>query len=49
MQGFCLCCLSLAVEGIKGLFGGADLLASAPFLPGGGSTAPCSDMGGCFV
>ncbi len=49
-KGFCLCCLSLlAVEGSKGLFGGVDSLESAPSLPGGGTTAPYSNMGGCFV
>lgn len=32
-----------------GLFCGADFLESAPFVPGGGTTAPYSKVGGRFV
>lgn len=39
----------LTVEGSKGLFDGVDLRGSAPFLPGGGTTAPYSNTGGRFV
>lgn len=40
----------LTVEGgSKGLFDGVDLRESAPFLPGGGTTAPYSNTGGRFV
>lgn len=47
---FCLCCLSLlAVDGSRDMFCRADLLESAPFLPGCGTTAAYSNTGGCFV
>lgn len=39
----------LTAEGSKGLLDGDDLLNSAPLLPGGGTKAPYSNTGGCFV
>lgn len=51
-------CVGLfAKAGSEGLFAGVDSFwffwflcpKDDPFLPGGGITAPCLNLGGCFV
>lgn len=47
MQGFCL--RHLTQSTVAGRQGSGDGVESAPFLPGGGTTSPISNTGGCFV